>query len=205
MAGFNIVGIDVADKKDYPGMFIQKDFRSISAEYINSTYDAVHFSPPCQAFSCATPKEHHHKHVNFIPEVLDLVSEITIPVIIENVPQAPIRPDIILTGANFGLKLIRKRIFQLDNWFCLSPQEVHYRKRSVKNGDLITVAGTESHHRNKGCLPYREIGTRTIFQLRKDLMEVGWMNDSHSVREAIPPKYTEFIGQLLIEYLDNHK
>ena len=203
LAGFNITGIDIAPKKDYPGLFIQGDFRDLDADYINS-FDVVHFSPPCQAFSRATPTHLHHKHVNMIPEVLEMVKHLTIPVIIENVAQAPIRPDIILTGANFGLKIIRKRIFQIDNWYCLGPQEVHYKNKTVRGGDLITVAGKESHNLNKGNTPFKEIGKRTIFQLRKDVMGVGWMTNSNSVAESIPPVYTEFIGGLLVEYLDNY-
>lgn len=51
-AGFDVVGIDIAPQPKHRGKFIQAD----AIEYLKAhwhEYDAVHASPPCQAYSMA--------------------------------------------------------------------------------------------------------------------------------------------------------
>jgi DNA (cytosine-5)-methyltransferase 1 len=53
------------------------------------------------------------------------------PFVIENIPRAPIRQDLILTGMMFNLPIIRKRAFEIHGFWCLAPNYPK-KKGSVK-------------------------------------------------------------------------
>ena len=51
-AGFDVVGVDVTRRPDYPAPLILKDVRELRGDELG-VVDWLHFSPPCQRFSLA--------------------------------------------------------------------------------------------------------------------------------------------------------
>ena len=136
-AGFEVFGIDIKKHLNYPGHFIQGD--ALSPPVNLSDFDLVWTSPPYQKFSMSTNSAGIHareKHPNLIPEIRTLLQAHPFTVI-ENVPQAPIRQDLLLYGVQFGLeKLWRKRAFELSFYCTQIPTP------KQKPGTYYTIAGT---------------------------------------------------------------
>jgi DNA (cytosine-5)-methyltransferase 1 len=188
-AGFDVVGVDISPQPRYPFEFLQADALEVAAdrEYLAS-FDAVHASPPCQAYSVAA-----QGHRNAGKEYPDLLAPARLalersglPWVIENVPGAPMRSDCRLCGCQFGLDLRRERWFE-TSWraFQLMPPCHHpYPVPSVVGH------GTPSWVRQQ--LGYNP----TIADYRR-CMGIDWMN-RNELSQAIPPAYTRYIGEQLL-------
>lgn len=181
-AGFHVTGIDIEPQSNYCGdAFIQADALSLPVD--PAAFDFIWASPPCQAYSWSARRWHDVPRADLVEPTRLLLEASGKPYCIENVPGAPIRADIVLTGTMFGLGVIRRRHFE-TSWFCLSPPPV--RKRgSVRSGEFVTVAG----HGGDG---------RAALHLWKEAMGIDWMTREELV-EAIPPAYAEFIGRAFLE------
>jgi DNA (cytosine-5)-methyltransferase 1 len=109
-AGFRVIGVDHKPQPNYPFEFHRIDALH-ALELDLSRVDAIHASPPCQAHSPLNALW-GRDHPDHIPAVRNRLSQLTIPWIIENVPGAPLRPDLILCGSMFGLFVRRHRVFE---------------------------------------------------------------------------------------------
>lgn len=182
-AGFSVVGIDVEKQPHYPYPFIQIDVRTLTPEWVGS-FDFVWASPPCQAFTRhARQKGTAHRHENLIPWARTLLDAAGLPYVIENVPDAPLRKDLLLCGSMFGLKLVRHRIFETSGFTV--PQPGH----GGHHPDYVTVTG------HPGGSSRRDGGTHfgNTGQWR-EAMGIDWLPASR-LKEAIPPAYSEHIGR----------
>jgi hypothetical protein len=112
-AGFDVVGVDIKKQPNYPFEFIWDDALEAVTD-LACGFDAIHASPPCQ----------HYMRSGMVRKDLapDLVGQTRIaletaglPWVIENVPGAPIRPDIVLCGSMFGLGVRRHRWFETNS------------------------------------------------------------------------------------------
>jgi hypothetical protein len=140
-------------------------------------FDAIHASPPCQAYANVTQwRGDQADHPDLVPPVLELLEAQHRPWIVENVEGAPIRPDFILCGSHFGLRIRRHRWFQ-TSWrgFSLLPGCMH------RDSDL----------------PFMHKGERAF----ADALGGQWMS-KRGGRQAIPPAYTEFLGGQLAATLE---
>lgn len=195
-AGFYVVGVDIKPQPRYCGdEFIQRD----AMEFMDSFWDnapdwrvqAVHASPPCQAYSRAL------KHLaDPKPQLVDAVRAIfgamCIPWVIENVDGAPIpkartlwgATGFVLCGTAFGLRVERHRLFESN----------------------IAIASSECHHTRHALNPHNVAGRKRIYaefgrgdpeKIWAKEMGVEWMN-RHEARESIPPAYTQWIGGKLM-------
>lgn len=187
----HITGVDIEPQPRYPFTFVQAD----ALQYVKDNYkwfSHIHASPPCQNYSCITQMHKNAGHVysDLLKDFLNFFATIYKPVVIENVMPAPIRPDLVLRGDLFGLKLLKQRKFQFENFFMLKPQ-LPKKRGSVKNGDFATVVGNGQ----SGVNGVRtKIPGETVNQMWSYAMGIDWMNN-HELAEAIPPPYTRYISQ----------
>lgn len=200
LAGFDVTGVDIENQPNYPFRFIQAD--AITYLLRNGhKYDAVHASPPCQFATRSTAQFRNAGKIytNLIPLTRKALDKIGLPYIIENVPGAGLRPDIILSGIMFYLKVIRVRHFETGNWMMLQ-QQIEAAKGTVKNGDYCSVFGKCSSDRT----PNR-FGQKTIREAWMFAMGITWHMKESEVAEAIPPAYTNYIGHQLINQLNENR
>ena len=178
-AGFDVVGVDIEPQPNYPFEFHQDDAINFLA-LEGHNFDAIHASPPCQAYS-ETQRLRGNTHPELIPQVrANLISTLK-PWVIENVPGSPLIEPVELCGSMFGLHVYRHRLFEASfritppvHWPHTAPQTKMGRK--PKDGEFIHVVGNFSG-----------------VEYAKRAMGIDWMN-RNEMAQAIPPAYTEFIG-----------
>jgi len=186
-AGFDVTGVDIVERKNHPHRFILGD----AIEYVlahGHEYDAIHASPPCQAYSQAAQGMRNAGKVypDLLAATRAALEQTGKPWIIENVPKAPMRPDFKLCGCRFGLDLRRERWFE-TSWhgFELAPP-CHHPFPVVS----VVGHGTPTWVREK-------LGFNPTIQHYREAMGIDWMNRDE-LSQAIPPAYTEYLGRLLM-------
>jgi len=189
-AGFYVVGVDINPQPRYCGdEFVQAD----AMTYPLGGFDAIHASPPCQAYSIARNNGCHPDAPDLVPGTLTRLREQETPWIVENVAGAPLPSAIQLCGASFGLgtgefDLNRHRYFE-TSFGLLAPQCQHRRGQTIG----VYGNGMNSYHRAKfgRCVRAAEL---------REAMGIDWMTRKE-LSQAIPPAYTEWIGCELLRVL----
>lgn len=196
-AGFEVVGVDLHPQPRYPFEFIQADATTYSLD----GFDAVHASPPCQAFSSMTRgRWQEREHPDHVALMRDNFSHWGAPYIIENVPGAPLHNPITLCGTMFGLgvggaQLRRHRLFECPWFFDLLPECQHNDSERI-NGRPATVGVWG----NAGGYSVRDDLQHYTTEERRQAMGIDWMK-GRELSEAIPPAYTEYIGRQLMRQM----
>ena len=202
-AGFEVVGVDIAPQPHYPFEFHQADVMryvftdqgpKVDNRYhtINWTkFDAIHASPPCQAYSVATQAQRNlgKEYPDLLAQTRVLLERTGLPWVIENVPGAPMRADYKLCGCQFDLELRRVRLFE-TSWHGFAMLPPHYHPHAVP---CVTGHGTPSWIR-------KQLGYNPTIKQYHEAMGIDWMN-RNELSQAIPPAYTEFIGKQLLDLL----
>jgi DNA (cytosine-5)-methyltransferase 1 len=183
-AGFEVVGVDIDPQPRYPFEFHQGDALKFLLEHYLE-FDAFHASPPCQAFTNAH-KIRGNEHPDFITATRAAFELIDKPYVIENVPGSPLRPDIELCGAMFGLGTYRHRLFE-SNILLYPPEHPPHKARTAKMGRVAEP--DEFMH---------VVGNFSGVDRGREVMGMPWASRD-GLREAIPPAYTEYIGRQLLE------
>ena len=170
-----ITGVDIKPMPRYPFNFIQAD----AMEFPLDGYDFIWASPPCQAYSEATPIAARAKHPDLIAAIRERLVSTGKPYTIENVDCARhlMLDPIMLCGTMFGLRVWRHR------WFEISPQNLQLRPPCRHNEHPVVVSGS-AHGRGEAKVPE---------MIRA--MDVPWMDVRSEIRQAIPPAYSEFIAR----------
>jgi DNA (cytosine-5)-methyltransferase 1 len=182
-AGFDVVGVDIEPHPDYPFEFHEADAMTFPLD----GFDVIHASPPCQAFTVAGVINGNSHHQDLLTPTRERLIEHGAPWVIENVPGAPMRKDLVLCGTMFGFRskhgqLIRHRWFEFgQDFFALVPPCNH-------QGPTVSVFGHGGHVYH-GVDDWREV------------MGIDWMKRD-DLAQAIPPAYTEFVGQQLLTQLE---
>jgi DNA (cytosine-5)-methyltransferase 1 len=188
-AGFDVVGVDIVPQPHYPFAFEQGD-ALVLGERMIASYDAIHASPPCQAYSTAT--RDHSLHPDLYAPTRDLLVASGLPYVIENVIGAPYSHGVVLCGSMFGLTVDGEWVRRHRNFegsqMLMSPGCAHPKGRRPINvtGNSFTLAVKEWEHSRQGP-----------FALAERLMGIDWMTRDE-LGQAIPPAYTEFIGAQLL-------
>jgi DNA (cytosine-5)-methyltransferase 1 len=162
-----------------------------------SGFHAIHASPPCQRYSdLAKRNGNADDHPDLIEPVRMMLHFVARPYVIENVEGAPLIDPVKLCGTMFpGLRVLRHRLFE-TNWTLLQPQHERHPlvytldKRKAHFGRLdqetafVQVTG----------------GGNCSKAAAADAMGINWMTKGE-LNEAIPPAYTQFIGEHLMKHL----
>lgn len=210
-AGWSVTGVDIAPQPRYPFGFIQADALDILSDIdYCRTFDAIHASPPCQAYSQATAqfRAKGKQYQKLISPIRALLERISIPYVIENVPLAPIRHDLVLHGWMFGCSVKKKRVFEISGWFAMQPG-VPKANGTVKNGDYISVFGKYGLRKNttwaKDYKPkcWQGTGLKT-WHFAMGIPPEYKFKDIE-ISEGIPPPYTKYIGTVLAEYITHSR
>jgi DNA (cytosine-5)-methyltransferase 1 len=192
LAGFDVVGVDIAPQPRYPFPFVQADAMEYAAAH-GRDYDAIHASPPCQSYS-RMARMMDSKAPRLVEAVREALEATGRPWVIENVEGAPLLSPVLLCGTMFGLRVRRHRLFELSpRWLLLTPP------CSCRNG---VVTGRLVGQRTGGRV--RNGRTRPPYATESDRREaigVPWMT-ARQARQAIPPAYTEFIGKAILARLE---
>ena len=196
-AGFDeIVGVDHRPMPRYPFKFVQADALEFVKSY-GAGFDAIHASPPCQHYSVSIVNRYAEKRADYpdlVPSTRKALAHTGRAFVIENVPGAPVRPDLVLCGSQFGLGVARHRRFEM-NWpiFHLTPPCTH---PEILVG--VYGTGTASWIRRKriakGLHPHHGKAEQ------EQAMGITHMS-AEELSQAIPPAYTEYIGKQLLQHL----
>ncbi len=196
-AGFDVIGVDIKPQPHYPFEFIQADALNI-LEYphgLGNAPDVIHTSPPCQRWSM------YSRNLGTADRFPDLITPLRpllhargLPYVIENVEGSPLT-GVRLCGSAFGLPVLDDRT---------------YLKRHRIFESNITLWGTPCAHAGRVALGIYGNGTPSWHRLKlgrgvladewRVAMSMPWAT-KEGIREAIPPAYTQFIGEQLLEYL----
>jgi len=205
-AGFEVIGIDIEPQPNYPYTFHQGNAIHIlrdlllsdilgdpvtinEVDYHLTDFDAIHASPPCQAYSTITPDK--SKHEALIADTRELLIETGLPYVIENVAGAKreLIDPVLLCGSGFGLGVRRHRYFESNVFLTGIP---------CAHGAQGTPVGVYGDHADRVEV-LRPDGTRrgrkaSSVEEARDAMGMPWAS-WRGLTEAIPPAYTEHIGR----------
>jgi len=184
-AGLGVTGVSWTPEPEYPFRLVVEDALKLTPEFIKG-FDFVWASPPCQAYTWSAKRWPLVKRNDVVAPTRDLLIASGVAFVIENVPVAPIRKDLILEGDMFGLHVIRRRAFEIHGFSVPQPAKVP-RQGTVKDGYYCTVAG----HGGNG---------RAALHLWQEAMDIHWMRDKHSLAEAVPPAYAAYIGAAFLAH-----
>ena len=195
-AGFDVFGVDVVAQPNYPYPMRVGDALALSSSFL-SEFDSIHASPPCQAYSdLAHRNGNGDEWPRLIEPVRAKLAATGKPYIIENVEGSPLQNYVVLCGTMFpGLRVIRHRLFEANfpieapdhprHPLChtLDKRKAHYGKTN-EWVDFVSVNG----------------GGNSSVASARDAMGISWMTKKE-INEAIPPAYTEHVGNALMEWL----
>lgn len=195
-AGFTVTGVDIERMPAYPFVFHQVDALGFLADH-GHEFDVIHASPPCQGYSKAVTST-DSKWVSYsrgkneprlIEPVRDLLQSVGKPYVIENVEGARghLRWPIMLCGSMFDAYPRRHRYFESS-----IPLEQPWHSR---------CQGRDKEYAELHGIDYRDMSVTGksrrsgSINVWKRLMGMDWpCLRASDLAEAIPPRYTEFIG-----------
>ena len=202
-AGFDVVGVDIDPQPNYPFEFHHMDALNTLKYWDLSHFDVIHASPPCQFASAMsnrfrnTPGTVAHSRINLLTPTLTVLRTLSMPWVVENVVGARkyMNTTVKLHGGMFGLGVARPRLFE-SNVMILSPKEAPAL-------NIVGVYGRAHDGRRLTGAHPKDGGLRAANSLEEAQTAMGmdWA-DWHGTKEAIPPAYTEYIGQQLLQHLN---
>lgn len=210
LAGWDVVGVDNDRNRlaRYPLEHVRGDAVSFIAER-GHEFDAIHASPPCQGYSQGTVAlaGREERYERLIPATRAALQSTGRPYVIENVERAKpeMRDPVLLCGRMFGLGAVdtdgtplvldRHRLFE-SNVLLLVPEH-------LPHDTSLQVAGVYGGARRD------KVEARTVrgggyvppdLDVLKALIGADWMSEK-GLFLSIPPAYSRFIGEQLLDYI----
>lgn len=191
-AGFEVVGVDIRPQPRYPFEFIQADVLGLRPDFL-ATFDAIHASPPCQAYTKAQRLQKNY-HADLIAPVRQMLEDAGRPYVIENVPGAPLRLySIMLCGTMFpGLRVYRHRLFE-TSFAAHQPHHPPHTAQQVKMGRPVTNGEF-----------IQPVGNFSGVGIAREAMDCPWMS-RNGLRECVPPAFTEYVGARLLAHIKSKR
>lgn len=187
-AGFDVVGVDIAEQRNYPFDFIRSD----ALEYVRRhghEFAAIHASPPCQRYSRMSNCRNGlaGSYPDLIALTRKLLQRSGLPYVIENVEGAPLMAPVTLCGLMFGYELYRHRLFE-TNFALPQPAEREHTMPASRAGHWVpgTVMSVAGH-----VAPVAKA---------REIMDMNW-STREELTEAIPPYYAKYVGGHLMRAL----
>jgi DNA (cytosine-5)-methyltransferase 1 len=196
LAGFDVIGVDIAPQPHYPFRFIRGDALDPPIDLTEAAL--VHASPVCKLYSqiTRTAKVAAGTHPDQVGPIRELLQAAGVPYVIENVPGAPLIEPRLLCGSMFDLDVKRHRLFETNwalpdhHWPCRhkiwAPR--YHPNRSDRARDPNARARVVSPAGGGGS----GYGQRVADWRRA--MEIDWL-PRDALAQAIPPAYTRFVGE----------
>lgn len=180
-AGFEVVGVDIRPQPRFPFDFHQADAMTVDLR----GFDLIWASPPCQRYCALATREDLSGYPDLVAPIRGRLEESGALYVIENVPGSPVRPDVTLCGAMFGLRSYRHRLFEA-NFAIEQPDHPKHEVRVNRRGE-----NRREHWARGGFLTVTgDVGT----YCGPEAMGIDWMTGAE-MSEAIPPAYAEHIGK----------
>lgn len=196
-AGFDVVGVDIEPQPRYPFEFVQGDALQFLRDGGGEGFDLIHASPPCQRHSSLCKGGNVPASLESYPDLIGVTRKLLldtgIPYVIENVVAAPLHNFITLCGEMFGLRVIRHRIFECAPQI---PGKAHIPHRGKVTAH---TRGAQQYGYYAGV--YGHGGGKGTVEDWQDAMDIWWMETRPELSQAIPPAYTEYIGNEMMKIL----
>lgn len=188
-SGFNVIGVDLFDQPKHKGNFIQSDAISFVSEF-GHLFDAIHASPPCQEYSMSSMqfRKSGKKCIDLIDSTREALVKTGKPYIIENVPGSPLINPITLCGSMFGMRTYRHRLFE-SNIDIVEPEHPNHIWKNAKMGRPI---------KDDEFIQY--VGHFPGVKFVQEMCGTPWLGQKE-LAQSIPPQYTKYIGNILIEHI----
>lgn len=179
-----IVGLDINPELStrYAFDFVCGAAQALTYDFLDQ-FDFIHASPPCQAYSHATPDK--SKHMRLITGTHLMLHASGKPYVIENVEGSglELRPNLVVDGHFFGLPIERRRYFFVSTLpaplrlmrTMLADNAVSVHGGGLKREDIIHAMGLET-------IPYARRQRLTI----------------EGMEQGVPPAMTRFIAELVL-------
>lgn len=193
-AGFYVVGVDIELQPNYCGdEFVQADALTFPLK----GFDAIHASPPCQAYSVGSHiwkgRLADDRHPDLVGPTRERLKATGLPYVMENVVGAPLTNYVVLCGDMFGLGVKRHRLFE-TNFMVWNPPAC----RPGHPDFFVRVFGGGAKAKKTGRgFPK----TNVVHALASEAMSIDWMTRDE-LSQAIPPAYCCFIGKQLMSVLE---
>jgi hypothetical protein len=134
-------------------------------------------------------------HPRLIEAFRDRLGASGLPYVIENVvgARASLRNPILLCGDMFGLRVYRHRLFE-STIPLIQPDHVKHVLRAAQPGAIARMG--------EYWCPAGKFGG---LQAARAAMSIDWKMTGAEVANAVPPKYTEWIGLQLLQALSSRR
>jgi len=205
-AGFDVVGVDIQPQPRYPFRFVQADALGLLVDPVAirfGGFDAVHASPPCQAYTVmrfCVDEDRRRAYPDLVAAIRASLHATGLPWVIENVAGAPLVDPVLICGSMFDppMDIQRHRIFETNwgleppmwpcrhkLWAARYPGNRSDRRRDPgRRARVVVVAGNDTRG-YAGTAKWREV------------MGIDWMTRAE-LSQSIPPAYTHLIGTQLL-------
>lgn len=203
-AGFDVIGVDIEPQPRYPFEFVRADallwLEALMADGLTRRrrpVAAIHASPPCQPFTAYGRRPGvGDGYEDLVAATRERLIATELPYVIENVPGAPLENPVQFCGSSFGLDIRRHRLFE-SNVPLMAPPCNHAWQ---------TPRFPAATNRKPNSRRTVEIGVYRIpLDTQKRAMGVDWTVTLDELSNAVPPAYTEHIGQQLMAHVQREE
>lgn len=195
-AGFDVVGVDIEPQPRFPFEFHRADALAFLAEH-GREFDAIHASPPCQDHSALSTLHEAHGTGWLLDATRQALQASGLPWVMENVVGADMPGALVLCGSEFGLSAD-----------CRDGVRRQLRRHRLFESSLLLMGAGSCGHWGQPVGIYGNGGggqmTRGYKATKAEAaqaLRIDWMTRA-GLSQALPPAYTQFIGEQLLQAIE---